>query len=127
MLNLARGAFPLGIGAALVVVLLAFSFPAVSQDSTSSDAPTDAQCSDNWADSAADDTCRNESVTAEGGMCRVEAECKVAALLVSAPVNVPTDDNKTNQDNFFSNSMLATLDEVANLHNCNGVLTVGSC
>ena len=125
MPNLELRVLPFGIGVALVAVLLAFSFPAVSQDSTSSAvaAPvvTDAQCSEKWGDSKANDTCQNESVTADGGLCRVEAEC--LAQLTSAQNN----NNEPIQNTYYSTSISATLDQVANLYNCGGLLTIGSC
>ena len=119
----------------LVAVLLAFSFPAVSQDSTSSDAdatgPTAAQCSEKWGESEADDTCRNESISVDGGLCSISAQCKVPGLVTvlgSVPGNIQTDDGKTEgTDSYFSTSIQTALDNVADLRNCNGELTVGSC
>ena len=126
MLNLDRGAFQFGIGAALAAALLLFSLPAAaSEEESSSDANatvlTDAQCAGRWTESEAADTCSERSITAEGSMCRVIADCKVALAITV----VPGDDN-TNQGR-YSNNILVTPNEAAQLHNCNGVLTVGSC
>ena len=115
------------------MALLLFSVPAVSEEDSSSDADatglTDADCQGEWADSVADDTCQNESVTAEGEMCRVVAACKTPALvLVPPPVNIQTNDNKNSgTDRYNNNNSLVNLDDVADLVNCGGVLTVGSC
>ena len=125
MTNLDRGAFPFGIAAAHAAALLLFSFPAVSQDSTSSvvawPVPTDAQCSEKWGDSEADDSCQNESISVEDGLCRVEAECLVP--LTSASI----DDSGTLQITYDPTEARVLLDEVARLYNCGGLLTVGNC
>ena len=116
----------LRIGIALVAALLLFARPAASEDNPASsaageNAPTGAECESQWASSAADDTCRNESVTAEDGMCRVEAEC-LATLTVSLG-----DDSSPLGDVYYSTELLVSLDQVARLSNCGGVLEVGSC
>ena len=120
---------------ALVAALLLFCLPAAaSGEGSSSDAeetaPTAAQCSAMWGESEADNTCRNESISVEGGLCSISAQCKLPAFVLSAaPVaNIETNDGKTEgTDQFFSTSIQTALANVDDLHNCNGELTVGDC
>ena len=122
-----RGTFPLRMGAAFVAALLLFAFPAAGQNaspdaSTAAEAPpTGAECEQQWASSAADDTCRNESITAEDGMCRIEAECLAPLTAASEGENSPVGDV------YYSNEFVGSLYEVVRLSNCGGTLTVGSC
>ena len=55
-------------------------------------------------------------------MCRIRADCTVAAALTVVP-----EDNKRPEQGRHSNDIAAAPEEVAELRNCNGVLTVGSC
>ena len=108
--------FPLRIGAALAAALLLFCLPAAaSDDDSTAPAVTDALCDDRWGDSEAADTCTDKSITAEGEMCRIVADCPKPLAVLIAP-HPP-----------IANNILATPDNVAQLHNCIGVLTVGSC
>ena len=117
------GSFPSRIAAALAAALLLCGLPAAGEATSSSAvspvAPTVSQCETEWGKSQADDECRNESVTVGGIMCRVEAECLVT---------LTSSDNSTSDgDTYSSTEAEAALDEVADLYNCGGVLTVGSC
>ncbi len=131
MFNHERGAFPLRIGIALAAALLLFALPAAGSEDSDSGAvgvvieepPTAAQCESQWASSAADETCQNESISAEDGMCRVEAECLWPVMTSSQEENCWLCDVYYAVDNDF----LGSLDEVARLSNCEGTLTVGSC
>ena len=102
-----------------------FALPAVSQatssSAVSSAAPTASQCETEWGKSEADDGCQNESVTVDGVMCRVEAECPMEVT------QFPSNDTSSPEGTYSSTSIQATLDEVASLYNCGSVLTVGSC
>ena len=124
MLHSERGSFPLRIGVALAAALLLFSFPAASSDTAiAPPAPTDAQCSQKWGDSEADDSCQNESISVDGVQCRVQADC-----LMTITEHNPTETNSTSLGGTYSSTeILATLDDVARLYNCGGVLTIGSC
>ena len=126
MPDLDRGAFPFGIGAALAAALLLFCLPAAASEEDSSSAVsapvvTDGECEDRWTESEADDSCKNESVTADGGLCRVEADC--VAFLTS----ISSDDSSSSDVTYYHTEIQATPDEVARLYNCGGVLTIGSC
>ena len=121
--------FSLHIAAAFVVALLLSGLPAAAnEEESSSDADatglTDAECQGGWAESEADDTCRNENVTAEGSMCRIQAVCKPASVLV---VLTPDDGEKQKKPAGYPNDITVSLDDVDDLRNCNGVLTVGNC
>ena len=116
--------FPLRIGVALAAALLLFGSPAVSEDSGEDSAvgapsPTDTECANAWAESDAKGTCENGSATAEAGLCRIETNCLVTVTSTS-PLRDDTDTTAYTE-------ILATQDEVADLHNCGGVLTVGNC
>ena len=120
----ARRTFPFRMGAALVAALMLFAFPAASQNQASDNltgsvsaetpAPTVAECEHQYASSAADDTCRNETITVEDGMCRIQAECL-------APVTAGSGET------YYDNDFLGGLYEVVRLSNCGGTLTSGSC
>ena len=88
-------------------------------------APTASQCETEWGKSEADDACQNENITVDGVMCRIEAEC-----LETVTTSAATDDSSEPDDTYFptsSTEAVVTLDEVADLYNCGGVLTIGSC
>ena len=127
MLNLHRGAFPFGIGAAFAAALLLFCLAAAASEEDSSSAVsapvvTDGECDDRWTESEAADDCTDKSITAEDSMCRIIAECPVSLVIL------PSSDEVTEATNTSgSNNILVTPNEAAQLHNCNGVLTVGSC
>ena len=130
MLNPDRGAFPLRIGAALVAALLLFCLPAAASEEESSSsqavpAVTDAQCESKWNESEASDTCSESSIEAEASMCRVQADCQVAPVLATVDPGDHDKGKKSSAHQF--NNILASLGDVADLHNCSGVLTVGSC
>ena len=65
---------------------------------------TEAQCSAEWAESAADETCSNEEIVVQGGDCKISASC--------------TMDNGVSQNDSF----MADLDKIDTLVNCNGLL-----
>ena len=106
--------FPLRIDVALVAALLLFCLSAAANEEEAAVAVTAGECHDRWSQSEADDTCQNESVTAEGSMCRVQADCQLSA-------------NSTSLDTHAATAILATPDQVACLYNFNGSLLVGSC
>ncbi len=120
-----RRTFPFRMGAALVAALMLSALPAAASDNNASAAsdepPTVAECEQQWASSAADDTCRNETVTVEDGMCRIEAECLAPLTATSEGENSPVGDV------YYSNEFVGSLYEVVRLSNCGGTLTVGSC
>ena len=110
-------AFLFGIAVALAAFLLLSSLPVVAggeESSSNAAAPTDAECRDRWAESEADETCRNESVTADGAVCRIEAECELSA-------------NSTSLETHADAEIQAAPDEVPCLYNFNGALFVGNC
>ena len=112
-------AFPLCIAAALAAFLLLSELPAAGQDSTQSatgvTAATDQECLDKW----------EESATADGAMCEVEADCLVF-VVASAPIVDSGSPGQADETYSFT-AITATPDKVARLHNCSGALTVGSC
>ena len=105
MLKPDLGRLPLRFGLALAVVLPLLGLPAVSEAIP----PTDSKCNNKYVQSDADDTCQNESVTAQGWNCRVVAECRRG-------------------DGSYNNTEItASPDDTTRLNNCDGVLTIGSC
>ena len=119
------GSFPSRIAAALTAALLLCGLPAAGEATSSSAlspaAPTVSQCEAEWGKSQADAECQNESVTVNGIMCRVEAECLVP--IASLPISNDT----PVADTYSSTEVEAALHEVSGLNNCGGELTVGSC
>ncbi len=118
----ARRTFPFRMGVALAAALMLSALPTAASDNNATDAiettsdepPTVAECEHQYASSAADDTCRNETITAEDGMCRIQAECL-------APVTAGSGET------YYDNDFLGGLYEVVRLSNCGGTLTAGSC
>ena len=98
-------AFPLRIGLALAAVLLLLGIPALSW----------ASCASEWVNSAANDTCENESFTQSGSIsniqCKITATCRVS--------NSPVQDR--------IDTITVAESDVADLHNCSGYLQVGAC
>ncbi len=93
------------MGIALAAALLLLGVPTLSGA-----APTQAECSNAWDDSAADDTCDNESISVSGEDCRVTASCLTEDPWFSLATDITT-----------------SLSNVDDLHNCSGSLNVGSC
>ena len=67
-----RRPFPFRFGVATVCGLFLLGVPAVSEAVP----PGNTACTAKYVQSDADDTCRNETVTAQGWNCQVVAECK---------------------------------------------------
>ena len=97
--------FPLPFAIALAAALLLLGTPTVSEAVP----PGNTACTAKYVQSDADDTCRNETVTAQGWNCQVVAECKNSAR------------------DWVSSQITVNYNDVSNLNNCNGVLTNGSC
>ncbi len=93
------------MGIALAAALLLLGVPTLSGA-----APTQSQCADAWSESAADDTCDNESISVSGDNCRVTASCLTEDSWFSLAADITT-----------------SLSNVDDLHNCSGSLNVGSC
>ena len=132
MLHSDRRAFPPRIAAALAAALLLFCLPAAASDEESSSsqaAPvvTDADCQEQWNESEASDSCAESSIAAEASMCRVQVNCKVTSVLTVVAVPIDQGKEKKNSPSRLFNNVLASLDDVADMHNCNGLLTVGDC
>ena len=72
-------------------------------------AATDAQCSTQWSNSAADDTCSDEQIQAQGNHCRISASCTMS--------------NGSSR----SDSITVGLNQVSFIENCDGSLTLGQC
>ena len=102
--RLDRSSRSLRFGVALAAVLLPLGAAAPVQ----ADA-TQAECEAEWAESDADDSCSNEQITPTGDDCEISAWCD-AGFRSGSTTSIKVD-----------------LDSVSGLHNCNGVLTDGSC
>ena len=89
----------------LAAALLLLGVPALSGA-----APTQSQCESAWGDSSADDTCGNEYIIVEDEKCRVSASCL-------------TEDPWSSR----ATTILTSLANVDDLHNCSSSLQVGSC
>ena len=76
---------------------------------TESRAATNAQCSAQWSNSTADDTCSNEDIKAQGNNCRIAASCTMS--------------NGGNR----SDNITVGLNQVSFIENCDGFLTLGQC
>ena len=104
MFDLCHRTFPLHIAIVAVATLLLLGI------ATESRAATDAQCSTEWSESDADDTCSGEQISAlSGNRCWIRAQCSHA-------------NGAVNPD-----SIKLPLSLVDNLKNCGGWLTLGSC
>ena len=73
-------------------------------------APTEEDCDNAWENSPASQTCQASTVGEDSGQCEVEAQCGMATLFAT-------------QYQAWSGSQ----EDMSNLQNCNGALTVGSC
>ena len=100
---------------AFILSLLAV-LPAAAQDGGEATV-TQTQCSDNWYVSSAHLSCRTElSISVSDNQCHISVKCQNAYYTHAAP-----------NDNLVANDITDSLANTANLSNCNGVLTVGSC
>ena len=90
------------IALALVLPLLGVASPVLAD-------ATQAQCDAEWAESAADAQCSDETITPSGGDCTIHARCKT---------RVGSEEKA---------SITVDLESVSDLNNCNGVLTNGTC
>ena len=105
MLNLSRGVFPLRFAAALAAVLLLLGVASPAWADV-----TQAQCSAEWAESDADETCSNEEIVVQDdGDCQITASC--------------TMDNGGSRNDSFA----AALNKISTLVNCNGLLKLEAC
>ena len=105
MLKPTAGLRPLRVAAALAATVFLLVIPAVGEAVP----PGNSQCNAKYVQSDADDTCQNESVTAQGWNCHVSAECRKG--------------NGT----WHNTSITASPNDTTRLNNCDGVLTIGSC
>ena len=99
---------------ALVSVLLLVAAPALSQ-------PPGAElvqaCGDAWEESSAYSSCGWPSITAEdidNSECELDTRCQ-------------TDGEPPWEDPFHDTVIVASVDEIPNLHNCDGYLKLGNC
>ena len=76
---------------------------------TGSWAATNSQCANKWSQSSADDTCSDETISAQGDDCSINASCTT-----SAGHNV-------------RDSITVHLNQVSGIRNCNGSLTISHC
>ena len=91
------------IALAAVLPLLGVASPVLAD-------ATDAQCSAEWAQSAADTTCGGEEITALGGDdCEITASCAM-------------DNGGIRNDSF-----VADLNKISDLVNCNGFIKLNVC
>ena len=98
--------FPLRIGLALAATLMLLGVPALSG------AATDSECSTEWSESGADDSCWSETISASG-----DTDCEIGASCATSQ----------GQGNSRYTTITVHLSRVDELNNCNGHLKVGNC
>ena len=98
MIDPDRRTFPFLIAVAAVCGLLLFA-------AAESRAATDAQCSTEWNNSSASDSCTTSSIYADGDDCVIYYSC-----------------TKSNGHSSGSQSITSALGSVSGLNNCNGSL-----
>ena len=97
--------FPLRFAVPLAAVLLLLGVAAQSRADT-----TEAQCSAEWALSAADNDCSDEEIEVQDdGDCQITASCTMS--------------NGGSRTDTYA----APLDKISNLVNCNGLLKLDLC
>ena len=100
---------PLRFAVPLAAVLLLLGVAAQSRADT-----TEAQCSAEWALSAADNECSDEEIEVQDdGDCQITASCQYKS--------------KDGGHGLLQTTITVGLDSVSDLNNCGGLLTIGSC
>ena len=112
------------VAATLAAVAAVLMLPAHAQNS----APTTQECSDAWKDCSARDSCgiRKQGTDEEGYTYWYIDTDQWSVVAQSNECYVNVHCYRAN-GNMQSNTMLTSEENVENLSNCNGSLTVGSC
>ena len=87
------------ISLALATALVLLGVPNLAQ----------ADCLDEWNGSSADETCDQNGILDFGDRCQIHASCG------------------TRSGDWVNSTITVSLDDVADLHNCDGSLQVGNC
>lgn len=109
-----------GVWLVFAVLTLALAGPVIPETNAQSDETVTVQaCRNAWNSASARLTCSSSpnDILLSGGQCRIKKTCQYYAYGPTGP----------NQLYLKSNDVTVPIDDVDNLHNCNGTLTVGSC